>query len=172
MEGRRQKAECRNRFGGALAAFCFPLSAFWPFSASPRLRGEKSSVVLALTLTLLIAAAGPLSQTLRLVRADPRAAVYRLVFSGAWTEAAPHSGREKPSGTKMPAKPAPSLQALSGYWDTASAFQAPGANADVPPQPLLKTPQPLAVPSPLCIALPAAESPPSFLPSSRGPPRA
>jgi hypothetical protein len=133
---------------------------------------SRSTAALALILSVLIAAAGPLSQTLRLVRVDPHTADYSLVFTGAWSEATQQfdtAPKSSDTNTKSP-KPTQSFQALSGYFDTASAFQAP--LADIPQQPLTAPTQVSVVSSPVCVALPVAESPPSFIPSSRGPPRA
>ena len=133
----------------------------------------------AALLSLLIAAAGPLSHTLRLVRvnpdgansgtAAPQSGEFALVFSGAWIETGQQQ-KPAPDGRPASGKHVQLLQALSADFDTASHFRAP--IADAPPAPLAVVPRPIAIPIAFISTFSPLAAPRELIPSGRGPPRA
>ena len=133
----------------------------------------------AALLSLLIAAAGPLSHTLRLVRVNPENAntgtatpqrgEFALEFSGAWIEAGLHP-KPAPAGKPSGGKHVQLLQALSADFDTASHFRAP--IADAPPALAIVIPPWVVTPVARTSALPPVAAPQELIPSGRGPPRA
>ena len=111
------------------------------------------SAVAAL-MSLLIAAAGPLSQTVRVVRTEITSAhgqrlatEYALVFGAIDERSQPRDAQTRKTQPHQPngETSAKFEQALSGYWDTAAQSQAP--LLDLPATPALLVPVRVAVAS-------------------------